>query len=554
MAWPGSTPERWQTCGHILSAVRRHVAARVLLCLVLLGVVSGCTSLRTWWNNGLKVGPNFSPPPAPVLESWTHLPDTRMCDSPCENCAWWSLFNDPVLDALIDRAYRENLDLKRASAHILESRFVRNRTRGNLLPQSQSAIGAYAHGQISKTLTQGALNNLFDIWVDGVSASWEIDFWGRFRRELEGANADLDAASEDYRDMLVILLSDVTTNYVRLRGYQQRLDYAERNVEIQKGALSIAQQRFKAGKAPEMDVQQARLNLAQTESTIPPLLTGLWETNNQLCVLLGIPAQPLCETLERHPIPAAPLEVMVGIPADLLRRRPDIRRAEREAASQSAKIGVAEADFYPSVSIFGFLGYTANEFKNLFREPSFTGFVIPSFSWKILNYGRLRNNVRAEDARLQQKILAYQQLVLRAGSEVESAIVAFLQAESQVRSLSQSVEAADRLAAMTLDQYREGSVDFNRVYNAEEALVGQQDRLAGAQQQRALSLIRIYRALGGGWEIFQPECEKKDCRPTAPCVQAREMPAPSQPEHLPAPTPAEEESHVTDFATMPRRP
>ena len=433
-----------------------------------------------------------------------------------ELCAWWRVFHDPDLDSLIDTAYQQNLDLKKAEQRILEARFARNCTAGNLLPQSQKDVGGYVHGQISKNLTQGAFPELFDLHYEGLAASWEMDVWGKYRRDLESANANLDAADEYYKDVLVILLGEVATNYVRLRSYQQRLAYAQRNVEIQKGTLESARQRFQAGKSPEMDVQQARISLTETESTIPPLVTGLWEANNQLCVLLGMPAQDLSGRLKSGTIPVAPPEVMVGIPANLLRRRPDVRRAEREAAAQCAKIGVAEADFYPAFSVAGFLGYSSSQLSKLFYPSSFTGFIIPDYSWKILNYGRLKNNVRAEDARFKQKVLDYQVKVLHAGEEVESAIVAFLQSQAQARSLEESVQAADRFAALVLGQYQEGTIDFNRVFSAQETLVRQQDRLATAQQGVAVNLIRTYRALGGGWEAFRPGTVDRICNPARP--------------------------------------
>jgi NodT family efflux transporter outer membrane factor (OMF) lipoprotein len=471
----------------------------------------GCTTLGQWWTNGLKVGPNYDLPPAPVAPDWTQSADKRVQSSAEEMCAWWRVFHGPELDSLIDTACRQNLDLKKAAQRILEAKYLRNSTSGDLFPQTQKDVGGYVHGQISKNLTQDALPSPFDLHYEGLAASWEIDLWGKFRRELESANADLDAADENFKDVLVILLGDVATNYVRLRSFQQRLAYAQHNVEIQRGALESAQQRFQAGKSSEMDVQQARINLTQTESTIPSLVTGRWEANNRLCVLQGIPTQDLSGQLKSGTIPVAPPEVMVGIPANLLRRRPDVRRAEREAAAQCARIGVAEADFYPAISVAGFLGFSSNELSKLLVGSSFTGFIIPDYSWKILNYGRLKNNVRAEDARFQQKVLEYQARVLHAGEEVESAIVAFLQSQAEARSLAESVKAADRFAELVLGQYQEGTIDFNRVFNAQETLVRQQDRLAAAQQGVAVNLIRVYRALGGGWEAFGPDTVERIC-------------------------------------------
>lgn len=461
---------------------------------------TGCTTLTEWVKNEFKVGPNYEQPPAPLSEAWTHASDPRVqCDSTFL-CCWWSVFHDPVLDELIERARQQNLDLKKAEARIEETHAGQKKACGDLFPQSQQNVAGYGHGQISKNLTQGAFPRIFDLWFDGFYASWEVDLWGKIRRRLESARADVAAAEDEYHDVLVTLLSDVAANYIRLRAYQQRIAFARRNVEIQKGTLAIARNRFEAGKAAETDVQQARLNLAQTESSIAPLVAGWWDANNKLCVLLGVPVHELTQLSPGGPMPSAPVEVAVGIPADLLRRRPDVRRSEREAASQCEQIGIAEAEFYPSVSVVGFLGYTSNELEKLFSQQSYTGVVLPNYTWKILNYGRLVNNVRMEDARFKQKILAYQQQVLHAGEEVETALVAFLQAQAQARSLEEGVDAADRYQTLILGQYQEGSIDYDRVFRAQETLVQQQDRLATAQQDVALNLIKVYRALGGGWE------------------------------------------------------
>ena len=209
-----------------------------------------------------------------------------------------------------------------------------------------------------------------------------MDLWGKIRRKIESARAEAAGAEDEYHDVLVMLLGDVATNYIRLRAYQQRLAFAQRNVEIQKGTLAIARNRFEAGKAPEMDVQQARINVAQTESSIAPLVAGCWDANNKLCVLLGVPVHELLQLSQCGPIPSAPVEVAVGIPADLLRRRPDVRRAERAAASQCEQIGIAEAEFYPSISVDGFLGYTSSELEKLFSQQSYTGIVLPNYTWK----------------------------------------------------------------------------------------------------------------------------------------------------------------------------
>jgi NodT family efflux transporter outer membrane factor (OMF) lipoprotein len=486
-------------------------------------LAGGCTSLPEWIHNGFKVGPNFQEPPAAVSLSWIDAADPRVVERPAEAAAWWEVFHDPVLSFLIETAYRENLDLRTAATRVLEAQAQRNITAGNLFPQSQNAIADYAHVQLSKNLTLfsnplAPFPSIINVWATGFNASWELDFWGRIRRSIESADAELGASVESYRDALVTLVADVATNYVQLRTFQERIDFARRNVEIQKGTLRLAEARLRDGTATALDVKQARSSLKQTESSIPPLVIGLRQANDRLCVLLGLPPQDLIASLREASVPATPPELAVGIPADLLQRRPDVRRALREAAAQSAQIGVAEADFYPQIGVSGFIGYTASDIRRLFAEKSFTGIILPTFTWKILNYGRILNNVRNQDARLQEKLLQYQKTVLSAGREVEDALVAFLQYQLQARSLEESVREAIDSVELVQAQYRGGLVDFNRVFTTQSQLVAQQDQLAAARGNIALSLISVYRSLGGGWQTMAGEpCELQGLR--LRCIQ-----------------------------------
>jgi outer membrane protein TolC len=250
-------------------------------------------------------------------------------------------------------------------------------------------------------------------------------------------------------------------------------------------------------------VKQARSILDQTEASIPPLVIGLRQANDRLCLLLGKASQDLLPSFKDAPIPEVPPTAAVGIPADLLQRRPDVRKALRAAASQSAKIGIAEADFYPQFGVTGFVGFASDDVATIFAGKSFTALILPNFSWKILNYGRVLNNVRLQDAKYQETVLQYQQTVLAAGREVEDALVAFIQYQLQARSLEESVKDAEDSVELVLAQYRGGLVDFNRVFTTQSQLVTQQDQLAVARGNIALSLISVYRALGGGWLAFE---------------------------------------------------
>jgi NodT family efflux transporter outer membrane factor (OMF) lipoprotein len=492
-------------------------------------LASGCTtSLSQWWHNGLKVGPNYQPPQAPVACGWLAANDPRVKAEGPMNCAWWTVFNDPALNRLIETAYRQNLDLRAAGTRILEARAQRNIAVGNLFPQSQSALGTYVHGQLSKNLAL-PLPPMIDLWATGFNASWELDFWGRYRRTIEATDADLGASIEGYNDALVLLLSEVATSYVQLRTFEERLQLARKNVELQTGSLKLADRRFAQGVATELDVHQARSSLAQTEALIPPLESGRRQASNRLCILLGMPVSDLATQLGPAPIPKAPVEVAVGIPADLLRRRPDVRQAELQVAAQCARIGVAEADLYPRFSINGFMGYAASDFKDLFASKSFLAVVAPNFQWNLLNYGRITNNVRAQDARFRTAVSQYQQTVLSAGREVEDALVAFVQSQQQAVWLDASVREASRSVELVVLQFQGGITDFNRVYTTQSTMVSQQDQLATTRGNIAISLIDAYRSLGGGWQYFVE-------KPATAAAPAEEIPPPAAGvERLPPP-------------------
>ncbi|HVS35850.1 MAG TPA: efflux transporter outer membrane subunit [Gemmataceae bacterium] len=478
----------------------------------------GCTGVQQYIHNGFKVGPNFSPPPAPLAPHWIEAGDERVRQDSDDVSQWWKVFNDPVLDDLICNAYRQNLTLREAGFRILQARAQLAIARGELFPQSQTMTAGYsrnafsienANTQIPTPTGPVPLRQFFSQWDYGFNLSWELDFWGRIRRAIEANADDLSASVANYDDVLVTLLADVATDYVQLRTLQKQIEYARANADLQRETLNVAEARFKGGigTVGELDVDQARSTLGQTEAEIPELEIQLQQTSDRLCVLLGMPPEALREKLAAEAIPAAPPDAIVGVPADLLRRRPDIRRAEAQAAAQSAQIGVAEADFYPRFAINGTFGYAAEEFADLFRSSAMDGQVGPSFEWKILNYGRLRNNVRLQDARFQELATAYQQSVLNAEQEVEDGLATFLHAQQRAKSQAESVAAADKAVGIVIAQYKAGTVDFTRVTQVQQGLVLQQNTLAEAQGEIALGLIQVYRALGGGWQIRCTGCD-----------------------------------------------
>ena len=506
--------------------------------LILVAVVpalfglGGCTTFPEYIRNGFKVGPNYATPPAPIADEWI---DKRRDGE--ELTQWWTVFKDPILDDLVCTAYRQNLTLRQASARILEARAQLGIAVGAIFPQSQFLSGDYTTTAISGQTVNGpvARQSAFGQWNYGFHLAWEVDFWGRFRRGVESARANLDASVADYDDVLVTLLSDVASAYVQMRTLEKRIEDANENVKIQADTVKKAEARLKGDKLGQLTLDQAIALLKQTEAGVPELEISLRQTENLLAVLLGYTPPDMQHKLRdlqaqygKRPIPTAPPDVVLGIPADLLRRRPDIRRAERQAALQSAQIGVAEADFYPHISLSGSLGYSAQQFKNLFTPTAFTGEFGPKVQWDVLNYGRILNNVRLQDARFQDLTAAYQNRVLVAQQEVENGVVAFLKAQQRAKLQEKSVEAARKAAPLSEERwYKTNDVTFTAVSLIQQNKVQQEDTLAQAQGEIALGLIQTYRALGGGWQIRCTGCETPTpaMLPALPPGEGRVLPA-----------------------------
>jgi NodT family efflux transporter outer membrane factor (OMF) lipoprotein len=467
-------------------------------------VLSGCTSLKDYVHNGFKVGPDYQPLSACVAKHWIDDTDIRNRDNE-DLCRWWTVFNDPTLNRLVACAYRQNLTLREAGFRVLEARAQLAVARGSLFPQQQNAFGSYQREATSRN--SGGFspsNQFFDQWNGGFNLSWELDFWGRFRRAVAAADYNLNASVASYDDVLVTLLGDTATNYVQVRTVQERIRLLKRNVELQRWVLDLLQKRLAGGfHANRLDVDQAISNLEQTEAAIPELEIAQRQAENRICILLGIPPVDLQNLLGEDRIPASPPEVAIGMPAELLRRRPDIRRAEYLAAQQAEMIGISTAELYPAFSINGTLGYQARNFPDLFASKSLNSSVGPAFQWNILNYGRILNDIRFQDARFQELAVAYQQTVLQAAEEVENGLVVFLKAQRREKHLAASADAATDAVRTILRLYQAGraEADFNRYALIEQNRVQQQDLLAQSRGEIAQGLIQIYRAMGGGWEI-----------------------------------------------------
>jgi NodT family efflux transporter outer membrane factor (OMF) lipoprotein len=457
-----------------------------------------------------KVGPDFVPPKASVADQWMELGDSSVKTQGQELEQWWTVYHDPTLDRLIDLAYHQNLTLMAAGTRVLEARAVLGINIGEFYPQTQQIGGNVGYNQASQVdPSSNPLHELENYWRAsvGVQVGWELDLWGKFRRGVQSADASYLASIATYDDVLVSLLSDVATTYIGIRTLQTQLAITHENVAKQQNALEIANVRYHGGTATALDVYQAENVLAQTQAAVPQLTAQLQRGEDALRVLLGMTPGTLDGLLEgTQTIPVPPTDVTVGIPADLLRRRPDIRSAELQAAAQSEQIGMAKADLFPAFSLTGAFGTVAgttgtNRISQVFSAPAIQFAFGPTFSWPVLNYGQITNNVRVQDARLQTLLINYKNTVLKAQADVEDNLAAFLQGRQQVVLLRRSVYAANNALRIALDQYLLGTRDFTTVLTAEQNLYQAQSSLASASGNLSTSLTSLYRALGGGWQI-----------------------------------------------------
>jgi NodT family efflux transporter outer membrane factor (OMF) lipoprotein len=479
----------------------KRLNSTAALALAALFLMAGCKT----------VGPDFEKPDAPVADSWLNAEDERVDTSTTAYQDWWEVFNDPELSRLIDTAYQQNLSLQVAGLRVMEARAQLGIATGLKYPQSQFLSGHYTYARASTNAPP--LSNLPDdiqqqvdrttgTWGAGFDATWEADVWGKFSRGVEAADANLAASILNYDSVLVTLTGDVAALYTNIRTLEERLAYARSNVALQQQALDLANTRFDEGATSELDVQQAGGLLYNTQATIPVLELSLERTRNTLSFLLGMPPGDLRHLLGTNgTIPAAPATATVGIPADLLRRRPDVKAAEMVAAARSAVIGVSQAELYPHFGLAGGIGVSGASFSDMFDSGAMTGFVAPFFRWNILNYGRIKNNVRVQDARFEQAVTAYQSVALAAAREVQDGLQGFLRTQEQVKYLESAVQATSRATELALVQYREGATDYTRVLNTQTSLLLQQDALTAARGQVVSYLVATYKALGGGWQL-----------------------------------------------------
>jgi NodT family efflux transporter outer membrane factor (OMF) lipoprotein len=486
---------------------RRHKIGTVPgLSIRLMGVAAFLLS-----TGACTIGPDFTAPVAPLAEKFRNADNRSVKSGPLEYVRWWEGFRDPTLNKLVQIAYGQNLTLQSAGTRVLQARAVLGIAIGITYPQVQQGVGSVIYNRTSAATPLAGPNATPSyFWTDALAAqaAWELDFWGKFRRGVESADGVYLASIATYDGVLVSLLADVTATYIGIRTTEQLIGIARANVRRQEEALRIAKAKFTGGGTSELDVFQATNVLEQTRAAIPQLTIQLQQGQNALCILLGVPPQSLGMVLSRSAgrIPLPPATVVVGIPADLLRRRPDVRAAELAALAQSAQIGVALTQLYPAISITGTFGGSASTANGhtLGDVVNWKGVAYaagPSFQWNLLNYGQITNNVRLQDAKLQQLLIDYQNTVLSAQQEVDNGLATYLQSRNQAAFLRRSVAAANGALRIALEQYEQGGTSFTTVLTAEQNLFQAQNSLAGASANISLGLTVVFRALGGGWQI-----------------------------------------------------
>jgi multidrug efflux system outer membrane protein len=461
---------------------------------------------------GCAVGPDYHPPKTQAPANWSEAQLGGATNRPVQIVDWWKTFNDPELNSLIQRAVAANDDLRVADGRLREARALRSNTAWDLGPtidggagytdtrQSKNSIPFNTTGPVGGEISSNYLfhTDLYDAHFD---ASWEIDVFGGRRRALQEANAVLASTVEDQRDVLVSVLAEVARNYIDVRDFQQRVAIANRNIAAQQDAVDIAQARFHAGLASELDAKEAEVLLANTQSQVPTLEESLKQGVHRLGVLIGQqPGALLNELSAPAPIPAPPPEVPVGLPSDLLRRRPDVRRAERQLAAATANIGVQTAELFPKFSLTGVGGFQSFSVSDWFSGASKYWSAGPSVTWRILDYGHVRSQIQTANAQAQQSLAMYDKTVLLSLEDVENALVAYSQEQVRHRSLQDAVDAGRSAVEISNELYKNGLTSFLNVVDAERSLYQAEDGLVQSERTVTVNLVALYKALGGGWE------------------------------------------------------
>jgi NodT family efflux transporter outer membrane factor (OMF) lipoprotein len=522
---------------------------------------------------GCTVGPDYTPPKSNLPAAFSATQPSPMHSSTQPSATrpaaslqrWWESFHDPVLDSLIARAVHSNIDLRIAQSRVREARaqlgvqnaaaypnvntsagynrlrlskegfYLPTNTGGGPGPLSgnfgtpssgtgtldrtpalqRDATGGSTNSQSSSGLASAFNKTEIDTFTGGFDASWEIDVFGGVRRSIEAASADEQASIENRRDTMISLLAEVARNYIQLRGIQRELVIAAENIRSQQDTVNLTRSRFQAGLATDLDVARAEAQVATTRAAVPQLRTALQQAVHRIAVLLGQQPTALEAELTRQaPIPIPPPAVPLGVPSELLRRRPDIRRAERQLAAANARIGAATADLFPRFSLTGSLGLASGQFKSLGRLDSVYYSVGPSVSWPIFDAGRIRANINVQNEREVQAAAEYEAAVLTSLEDVENALVAYSEETARWEELKKAVDANRRARQLAQQLYEKGLTDFLNVLDAERNLFASEDQLVQSERNVSSDVVALYKALGGGWETLEGSEGKKAGAPS----------------------------------------
>lgn len=466
------------------------------LCISLI-LLAGCAS-----------APEVKEPNRAVPAQW-HEPTPGDAQSASADLrSWWKTFHDPMLDSLVDRAITANHDLRIAASRVREAKAQRGVIAADQYPQvdvsGQVARNRYSTAGGSSTQRSSGKTEQ-SLFQGGFDAQWELDLFGRIQKNIEAADADVAAAVENQRDVLISLLAEIATNYTELRGYQRRLAIAEENIATQKDSVELTQSRYQAGIISDLNVTQAKALLASTQSQIPVLQNSIQQTIHRLGVLLGQEPGALdAELAPEKAIPATPPGIPMGLPSDLLRRRPDIRYAEHQLIASEARIAVAQTDLFPRFSLTGSFGRSSNQIGDLTLGSSQFWGIGPAVSWPVFDAGRIRANIEVQNAKQEQAATAYEKAVLISLEETENALSSYSTEKVRQQSLQESAAATQQELALAQELYQKGLADFLNVLDAQRSLYAAQDSLVQSERALTLNAIAIYKALGGGWENYLP--------------------------------------------------
>jgi NodT family efflux transporter outer membrane factor (OMF) lipoprotein len=486
----------------------------------------GVTLLLSAAVGGCAVGIDYKRPKVatPAVFGEAHRGPTTQAVAVVDLTQWWTTFHDAELESLIKRAIASNLDLLTAEARVRQARAQLGVEQALLFPTVDANASA-TKSQSSRNV--GGFNNQVgaatgerrvDLYQGGFDAGWEVDVFGGTRRAIEAASADLESQVDARRNVLVSITAEVARDYILLRGDQAQLALTYSNLKSQQDTLDLTRSRFRAQLISDLDVAQAQANVATTASQIPALQIQIKQTMHALGILLGQEPMALAVELEKTaPIPPTPSEVPVGVPSELLRRRPDVRQAERQLAAATANIGVAVAQLFPKFSLTGSLGQESTRFGLIARADGSSFWSIgPTVSWRIFDANQLRDQVRVQNALQEQALLTYQKTVLQSFSDVEDALVAYAQDQNRTKSLAESVSANQRAVSLSNQLYRAGLGDFLNVLTAERNLYSAQLEMTLSQSNVATDLVQLYKALGGGWDANNEQQFQKNEDPALP--------------------------------------